>query len=337
MKRKIYSSIFFLTLVGLTYIGCKEEAAVKPVDDASKLSSICTGKTAFAKVESSNVASVSNPLPYDISLLARKSNDDGTYTWIWSVQNPKPGNGKDGTSQDLSHWGISLGACASLKDIKSAGISTDGVNWKDFNPEYKEDKSQDCYKQPVLKFDAGTNGTKKTYYRLIVKKNFTIEKVKALYKSGSKTGCGTIEICGIGACPEGETPSCDDRKTLASDKGYHNVNSGTKEYYRGSTVLGWLNVNDGFDFCGSLVISNDLIVNSNGLCVVNGALQVNKNLTVNSNSKLKIKGSVHIVGNLILNSNSTIEFVGEGNSIQVSGKITKAPDAKIIGKYSGNL
>lgn len=213
MKTLIYKSLLLcMALSVLLFSGCEKDQSSKEKKqetDLSTLAGVCAGNDDIKPVntgaQSQVVMSdaVASTLPYTVTLLFRKSNGDGTYTWVWSVSNPNPGNGKDGTTvQDLSHWAISIGSCATLKDIVSAATSTDGTTWKSFVPNYKADKSQNCYTKPILKFDLGTKGTQKSYYRLIVSKNFVMEKQVALYKSGVNTGCGTFKICGIGACPE---------------------------------------------------------------------------------------------------------------------------------------
>ncbi|WP_423147087.1 hypothetical protein [Rubrolithibacter danxiaensis] len=204
--KKITSLAFKALTVGVALtmtvvFSCKKnEDSEKKVKSLASMKSLCDGKQiSAANFKNTLTVSAESTLPYTVSLISRTSNNDGTYTWIWSVTNPNPGNGKNnGTVQDLSHWGISLGACATLNDVVSAATSTDGENWSAFTPSYNQDKSQDCYSDPILKFDVGTTGSQTTYYRLIVSKNFTIEKRTALYKSGANTGCGVFEICAIG-------------------------------------------------------------------------------------------------------------------------------------------
>ena len=186
-------------LLVLVLESCKKEKEKENLLDASKLSSKCEGKGTLMSVNQASSLS-GQDLPYTVSLLSRKSNGDGTYSWIYSVNNPKPGNGNNGTAQDLSHWGISLGSCATIKDVVGMATSKDGIKWTSIKPEYKQDKSQDCYSDPILKFDVGTKGSAKMYYKIIVNKNFSSQKRLAVYKSGSRTGCGKFEICGIG-CP----------------------------------------------------------------------------------------------------------------------------------------
>lgn len=142
---------------------------------------------------------VCNPNAYVVTLESR-TQVNGYWEWIWSVQNPNPGNGKNGTTQDLSHWGMQLGSCVNLTSVTSAGYSRDGLTWTNFTPSYQSDPSQGCMTSPVLKFDFGTSGSAKTYYRLIVNQDFTAGPVQGYYKSGINTGCCTFSFNGISAC-----------------------------------------------------------------------------------------------------------------------------------------
>jgi hypothetical protein len=197
---KNFLSKSFALAVVILFAGCKEESATVE-NPLEKLSAICDAKPALGKLASVQQPVSTSAVPYNVSLLQKKDNGDDTYTWIWKITNPNPGNGENGTVQDLSHWGFSLGNCANIEDLVSASTSTDGVNWSSFKADYKIDRSQDCYNEPLLKFDFGTSGAVSSYFRVIVSKNFKVEKRTAIYKSGKNTGCGTFEICSIG-CPE---------------------------------------------------------------------------------------------------------------------------------------
>jgi hypothetical protein len=139
-----------------------------------------------------------NPNAYTITLESHAFNGTG-WDWIWSVQNPNPGNGNNGTSQDLSHWGMRLGTCLSdLSHVTGAAYSADGTDWTTFTPSYGTDPSQGCMTTPVLKFDAGTTGSNKTYYRLTVDQFYPVSNSLGYYKSGGNTGCCTFLFAGIG-------------------------------------------------------------------------------------------------------------------------------------------
>ncbi|MFM6976966.1 MAG: hypothetical protein ACKOW2_09000 [Sphingobacteriaceae bacterium] len=183
----------------LSFTACKKSSIeqVSPQTVVSNINSINTTSI----IPASTLPSTSTSSPYLVTLESIVNNGDGTYTWIWSVQNPNPGNGSGGTVQDLSHWNITLGECAKMEDIVSGATSTDGSTWTSFVPLNRIDPSQDCYTDTVLKFDVGTRDTIKTFYQLTVNQNFSInDSVTAVYKSGRNTGCGTFVFSGFG-CP----------------------------------------------------------------------------------------------------------------------------------------
>ena len=51
-----------------------------------------------------------------------------SYEWTWVLTNPNPGNGEDGTLQNVSHFSIALNAEAEAALI-SAEYSFDGITW----------------------------------------------------------------------------------------------------------------------------------------------------------------------------------------------------------------
>lgn len=148
---------------------------------------------------------VCNSNAYIVTLESRNSVNN-TWEWIWSVQNSNPGNGNNGTVQDLSHWGMQLGSCFNWSSVISAAYSADGITWVAFNPVYASDPSQSCMTDPVLKFDFGTTGSAKSYYKLVVNQNFAIVQTSAYYKSGANTGCCTFSFSGISCALEVDEP-----------------------------------------------------------------------------------------------------------------------------------
>lgn len=159
------------------------------------------------QLKASNVAALATSnctSPYLI-ILESITNVNGDYEWVWSIQNTSPGNGKDSTVQDLSHWNISLGTCLDFDDVIGAATSTDGINWTAFSPTYKQDKSiRNMNTGDVLKFDVGTNDTTKTYFKLIISEDLDIDmNGTSYYKSGKNTGAGMQCFPGPG-CPAGD-------------------------------------------------------------------------------------------------------------------------------------
>jgi hypothetical protein len=140
-----------------------------------------------------------NPDAYIITLESHQQ-VEGNWEWVWSVRNPNPGNGTNGTAQGLSHWGMQFADCVNQASLVGAGYSADGVNWTSFTPSYHVDPSQGCMTSNVLKFEFGTSGSTKSYYRLIVNQDYEEGLVPGYYKSGANTGCCTFYFTGIGSC-----------------------------------------------------------------------------------------------------------------------------------------
>lgn len=201
-----FAGIAFTSI--LFFMACQKNSPVENSPQSETLS--LNNNTLVTNSTSSTVVlpSTSTSSPYDVTLESVTNNGDGTYTWIWSVQNPNPGNGNNGTVQNLSHWNITLGQCATLADIVGGAMSADGLNWTTFGPTNSPDPSQNCYTDSVLKFNTGTSGNLKSFYQLTVNQNFSIDTaVTGVYKSGNNTGCGVFLFSGLG-CPIIEETSC---------------------------------------------------------------------------------------------------------------------------------
>ena len=147
---------------------------------------------------------VCNSNAYTI-VLESKTLVSGNWEWVWSVRNPNPGNGTNGTSQDMSHWGMQFGSCFAWADVAGAAYSTDGNTWTSFTPTYQADPSQGCVTTPVLKYSVGTSGTAKTYYKLVLSKNYSVNAAAfGYYKSGARMPCCTFTFNGVGCIVEEE-------------------------------------------------------------------------------------------------------------------------------------
>ncbi|MBI5858096.1 MAG: hypothetical protein HZB42_10675 [Sphingobacteriales bacterium] len=138
-----------------------------------------------------------------IILLESRTLVNGNWEWIWSVQNSNPGNGNNGTIQDLSHWGMQFGTCVVWPAVIGAAYSADGNNWTGFSPSFQPDPSQGCMTDSVLKFDFGTTGNAKSYYKLVFSQVYQPTSVPGYYKAGNKTGCCTFSFTGVGCGEEG--------------------------------------------------------------------------------------------------------------------------------------
>lgn len=222
MHKTLRLSLMLAATAGTLFSSCKREEtklAVTPVQYSYQQQDGVVPGSSTANLRVSNVpipSKCSTNFAYRITLESVTANNNGTYSWIWSVYNPNPGNGNNGTAQDMSHWSFVLNNCctpcsggavgAQLSDVVSAATSTNGTSWQSFTPTLQQDPSilNSCNiaTGPVLKFDVGTSGTAKTYYRLVLSRDFQVfENAASIYKSGKRTGCGVICYPGIG-CPE---------------------------------------------------------------------------------------------------------------------------------------
>lgn len=190
--------ILFATIICST--GCQKNSreALEPLNANSERQSaaVVTGNSLSARE-----AGVCNSNAYIITLES-KTQVNGNWEWTWSVQNSNPGTGDNGTVQDLSHWGMQFGTCVTNSSIVGAAYSANGTSWTSFTPVYQVDPSQGCMTTPVLKFDFGTTGSAKTYYKLVVNQNYEVGTTPGYYKSGKVTGCCTFNFTGIG-CEDG--------------------------------------------------------------------------------------------------------------------------------------
>lgn len=173
------------TFISLSFISCQRELDELPPNETVESSSV-TQKGSYTEVLD----------PYTVTLIGPTQLANGNYEWIWKVQNNNPGSGNNGTFQDLSHWGFPA-ACLNSSTLVSAGYSSNGTSWTNFNGSVKRDPSQSCMTTPVFKFDSGTSGAAPRYFRVIVNQNYLVLPVTGYYKSGRRTGCGTFTFNGI--------------------------------------------------------------------------------------------------------------------------------------------
>ena len=139
---------------------------------------------------------------YSIQLLSSESNESrgGVYEWTWVLTNPNPGNGLNGTLQNVSHFDIALNAAAEAA-LVSAEYSFDGITWISVPIEMERDPAiRQCTSADVLKFDAGTVGDQPTYYRASFSQEFSANPYATSWiKSGNRTGCNMYMFTGVGA------------------------------------------------------------------------------------------------------------------------------------------
>jgi hypothetical protein len=135
-----------------------------------------------------------NAAAYEV-VLESKTFTGGQWEWIWSIRNANPGNGLDGTARDLSHWSMDLGTCINDQVLVGAAYSGDGTNWTEFSPQISTEPSISCASTPVLKFDFGTTGTQKSYYRLVLNQDFSPATSVGYYKAGQL--CCSFAFAGV--------------------------------------------------------------------------------------------------------------------------------------------
>lgn len=127
--------------------------------------------------------------------LQQDQNGNWNTVFVWRVTNPCPGNGKNGTLQNLSHWSFTPSQCFNPEVVLGAWVDTtsgNGTAWMQVPvPQVAVDPS--CANVPVVKWNYGTKGNRTSYYKLILQgqpNGFWVSAQTTLYfKSGSNTGC----------------------------------------------------------------------------------------------------------------------------------------------------
>ena len=208
MKIVSYSVIFFALMVTVI-TGCKREASTGSERD---ISFGAKGKPPIAP---------SSSCGYLIDLESNFEN--GQTTFVWTITNPNPGNGKNGTIQNVSHWDFVAEACENPDNnlvnnwdhiaAVAYRYGTDGP-WQylytaDPNDMYPappvpgpDPSITGCSSANMFKFDQGTSGGTPTQYQIILDGNWTEGTTTAWFKSGLNTGCCSQIIDGIGCLQE---------------------------------------------------------------------------------------------------------------------------------------
>ena len=136
---------------------------------------------------------------YQIVLISKNA-VGSNHEWTWSVTNPNPGNGQDGTLQDVSHWSVPLNP-ESEAALVSASWSADGVNWHAASTSVDRDPSiRQCTSVDVLKYDHGTTGGNSTYYRATFAADFVVNPFATSWikNGGGQQGCNLYYFSGTG-------------------------------------------------------------------------------------------------------------------------------------------
>jgi hypothetical protein len=137
---------------------------------------------------------------YQIVLISKQAVGANT-EWTWQVTNPNPGNGTNGTLQDISHWSVPLNAEAEAA-LVSAQYSFDGTTWQSATTSVDRDPSiRQCTSVDVLKYDVGTSGGNSTYYRATYANDFVVNPFATSWvkTGGGIQGCNLYYFSGTGA------------------------------------------------------------------------------------------------------------------------------------------
>jgi hypothetical protein len=186
-KNYFFSRMLFVAIMVLSIFSCKKE--LLPVEAKNF-------EQATMKVENCNFTCAD----YEILQDSYVRTGAGVYNsyFEWRVTNPCPGNGKNGSLQNLSHWSFTPSECLMTNPgaVISAWIDTSSGNgsaWVQVPvPPIAPDPSG-CSSVPVMKFNYGTKGSKTSYYRLVLagtQNSFWVSGLTTIYfKSGTNTGC----------------------------------------------------------------------------------------------------------------------------------------------------
>jgi hypothetical protein len=180
-----------LALIALSFFACQKETSQDALGGSSALSK---------KLPPVNSTACE---AYDVTLDVDHTTMPGKTIFTWSISNPNPGNGSNGTTQDLSHWNLVPGLCLdnNWQDLVYAGYRVGEATsfYEILNPTIKPDPSiKDCFRDDVFKFDAGTVGNHVSQFRLILNGHWNSASTSAYFKSGSNTGCCSKTIMGVG-------------------------------------------------------------------------------------------------------------------------------------------
>lgn len=162
------------------------------------------------------VQSAKPPIPATVncsnfSFDATISYANGKTTVIWSVTNTNPGNGSNGTSQNMSHWDWTLPTCIEFSKLLNAYYtstwSPDFTNWTSFTPTNVVDPSQSCNTANVVKFNFGTSGSSTSYYAIVLDgTNYSLSNDANAITIKAGNACCTKNIEGV-VCGE-QIPVC---------------------------------------------------------------------------------------------------------------------------------
>ena len=189
-------------LLAIAFFSCQKETTSSASNELS----------ASARKTPTTSASCSD---YVVTLAAVDyTSEPGHSIFTWSIQNPAPGNGSNGTLQNLSHWDFVPSECLedNWQDVLSASYNQ-GAGWVTISPlpTIEPDPSLvkfGCTSGDVFKFNQGTNGSAITQYRMVLTGHWGTGDMTVFFKSGTNTGCCSTTLTGKGiGCREDESCS----------------------------------------------------------------------------------------------------------------------------------
>lgn len=111
------------------------------------------------------------------------------------------------------------------------------------------------------------------------------------------------------------------------------VTDGTPQSYHGVAELNTIEVNDRFNFCGTLLVDDEVKINYAGVFNLGGEMMVENNVTIIYGGHLVVEGNVVIEGDLVLRKGATLKFLGDDSKIEVLGKAKISKKAIIEGEF----
>ncbi len=191
MKKQIFMWLAVIIVMIGGVVGCD-----KQLDDVSP------------ELKAGKIPATSNCGDYQISMDMEYVGN--TTVFIWTVYNPKPGNGSKGTIQDLSNISFEANGCATpglgLQDLWSDVLEmsynlNNDAGWITISPTpiiQPNPSIRNCSDANVFKYDVGTYKNTPTMYKLVLLGKWNSAMNTVWFKSGVNTGCCSKEVLGVG-------------------------------------------------------------------------------------------------------------------------------------------
>jgi hypothetical protein len=254
LKVSLAGCLLTLLIAGSIIIGCHKNA-IETTDSGSN--------TLSGKGPKNTCGQNYTCGDYQVTLDVDHTTLPGKTIFTWGITNPCPGNGNNGTVQNLSHWDFVPSQCLddNWQDVLEASYNS-GLGWQTITPTpfIQPDpslKTGGCFGDDVFKFNQGTAGNATTFYRLVLLGNWSTGDLSVFFKSGSNTGCcsKTFTDKGIGCRID---PDC------SFSQGYWFANNSQHP----DGVHPW-----GGDGSGTVAIGGYTYTNAEGLAIWNASNQ----------------------------------------------------------------